>query len=107
MRSFDPPDADDHLSGVVDVEGGKVQIVNYGETFPAAIRDALGEAPPYDGRLRAIALPYLVVLKVYAGLGHKSRHDIEQLLAANPDADREAIRALCEKYRLEGWQDLI
>ncbi|MBL4689131.1 MAG: nucleotidyl transferase AbiEii/AbiGii toxin family protein [Nannocystaceae bacterium] len=101
------PDGDDHLSGVVDVEGGAVQIVNFGETFPAAIQDALREAPPYDGRLRAISLPYLIVLKVYAGLGPKSRRDVEELLLANPDADRQAIRALCSKYRLRGWHELI
>ena len=58
-------------------------------------------APPYSAgaRLRAIALPQLIALKLYAG-GDPSRQDILALLAANPDANVDEIRDVCNAYRL-------
>lgn len=40
-------DANDPLGGVMDITGtfGMVQIVNFGDRFPAAIRDALAASP--------------------------------------------------------------
>ena len=51
-------------------------------------------------------LPHLVALKLYAG-GTKSRADIVELLARNPDADMAAIRDLCRGWRLRGLEPLI
>jgi hypothetical protein len=48
----------------------------------------------------------LVALKLYAG-GTKSRADIVELLAHNPDADMAAIRSLCHSWRLSGLDPLI
>ena len=104
------PGGHDHLNGVVNVQhdGALVQVVNFGERFPAAIDDALQAATIVGGsRLRAIPLPFLIVLKIYAGLGPQSRADIAALLAANPDADIAKIRDLCIKYRVGGWQDVL
>jgi hypothetical protein len=105
------PDADDHLGGVLVVTnpvGARVEVVNYGGRFPAAIQDALAALPPIEGsQLRAIPLPYLIILKVYAGLGPKSKRDIAALLEANPEADIAEIRHLCAKHRLKGWQAVL
>jgi hypothetical protein len=105
------PDGQDPLGGVVDVRGpfGLVQIVNYGGRFPAAIEGGLAAADtvirPGSG-LRIVPPPHLVALKLYAG-GTKSRADIVELLARNPDADMTAIRHLCQSWRLSGLDPLI
>lgn len=44
--------------------------------------------------------------KLYAG-GMKSKADIVELLNRNPDADRDEIRMLCQRYRLRGLEPLI
>lgn len=101
------PGGDDPLGGVLTVEattGAIVQVVNFqgvASGFPAAIRDAVANAaPPADGsRLRVVPLPQLIALKLYAG-GAKSRADVSQLLATNLDADIDAIRQLCQRYRV-------
>jgi hypothetical protein len=110
--TLDRPDAQDHLGGVLDIRdntGARVQVVNYGERFPAVIDDALQQAsPPNEGsRLRTIPLAHLIVLKIYAGPGQKSRRDITALLAANPDADIDEIRTLCKRYHVKGWQSVL
>lgn len=105
------PDGQDPLGSVVDVRGpfGLVQIVNYGGRFPAVIEGGLAAAEtvirPGSG-LRIVSLPHLVALKLYAG-GTKSRSDIVELLARNPDADMAAIRHLCQNWRLSGLDPLI
>jgi len=105
------PDSQDPLGGVVDVRGpfGLVQIVNYGDRFPAVIDDGLAAAETVirpGSRLRIVPLPHLVALKLYAG-GTKSRADIVELLSHNPDADMSAIRDLCHGWRLRGIDPLI
>ena len=105
------PSTDDPLGGVIDVSGpfGLVQIISFGNRFPAAIRDALvGEnillIP--GGNLRIIPLPQLVALKLYAG-GIKAKADIVELLRRNPDADFDEIRNVCRRYRLRGLAPLL
>ena len=105
------PSTDDPLGGVIDVSGpfGLVQIISFGNRFPAAIRDALvGEnillIP--GGNLRIIPLPQLVALKLYAG-GIKAKADIVELLRRNPDADFDEIRKVCRRYRLRGLAPLL
>jgi len=73
------PDGQDPLGGVIDVSGpvGLVQIVNFGERFPAAIESGL------------------------------SKVDIVELLRRNPAADRDHIRGMCRQYRLRGLEPLI
>lgn len=105
------PDGEDPLGGVVDVRGpfGLVQIVNYGDRFPAVIDGGIAAAETViraGSRLRIVPLPHLVALKLYAG-GTKSRADIVELLAHNPDADLTAIRDLCDGWRLSGLDALI
>ena len=105
------PDGQDPLGGVIDVSGdfGLVQIVNFGERFPAIIDTGLAEATlatRATGRLRIIPLPHLIGLKLYAG-GMKSKADIVELLRRNPSFDREIIRSLCRRYRLRGLEPLI
>lgn len=105
------PDGQDPLGGVVDVRGafGLVQIVNYGGRFPAVIDGGIAAADTVirpGSRLRIVPLPHLVALKLYAG-GTKSRADIVELLARNPDADVAAIRDLCRGWRLRGLDPLI
>ncbi len=105
------PDGQDPPGGVIDVTGefGLVQIVNFGERFPAVIDSGLAEATlcvRADAGLRIIPLAHLIALKLYAG-GMKSKADIVELLKRNPDADRDDIRALCRRYRLRGLEPLI
>lgn len=105
------PDADDPLGGVIDVYGpsGLIQIVNFGERFPAVIRDALAgdvvQLRP-DLTLRVIPLPQLVVLKLYAG-GLRSLADVVELLRRNPEANLREIGELCSMYRLRGWNRVL
>lgn len=108
---FHKPDGDDPLGGVLDISGtfGLVQVVNFGERFPAAIRDAL-EANPESIRpgsgLKIVPIAQLVALKLYAG-GSSSKADIIELLRRNPEADLDAIRAVCKKYRLKGLNAVL
>jgi hypothetical protein len=105
------PDGQDPLGGVIDVSGpfGLVQIVNFGERFPAVIDSGLAEAtlPMRAGStLRIVPLAQLVALKLYAG-GMKSRADVVEVLRRNPEADRGHIREVCRRYRLRGLEPLI
>ncbi len=105
------PEADDPLSGVIDVIGpfGMVQIVNFGQTFPAVISDAIQAATltvRSNSNLRLTPLPHLIALKLYAG-GLKSKADIAELLARNEEANLEEIRELCESYRLKGLDEIL
>ena len=105
------PYGQDPLGGVIDVIGpfGLIQIVNFGERFPAVIDGGLADATlPMlaGGSLRIIPLANLVALKLYAG-GMKSKADIVELLRRNPAADRDEIRELCRRYRLRGLDPLI
>jgi hypothetical protein len=57
--------------------------------------------------LAVVDLAHLIALKLYAG-GPKSMLDVTELLARNPDAHRNAIRAVCERFGLaQEWDDLI
>lgn len=101
----------DPLGGVIDLTGpfGLVQIINFGERFPASIRDALANAEftvRDDSPLRLVPVPQLVALKLYAG-GHKSKADIAELLFRNPAIDREEVRRVCARYRLAGLDEII
>ncbi len=105
------PDGADPLGGVVDVSGpfGLLQIVSFADRFPAVIDDALRAATlaVRDGsRLRLVPVPQLIALKLYAG-GHKSKADIVELLARNPDIDLDEVRSVCARYRLRGIDELI
>ena len=105
------PDGTDPLSGVIDVTGkfGLVLIVNFGDTFPAVIADAIRDANLTvrpGSILRLAPLPHLVALKLYAG-GLKSKADIAELLSRTPDADIDQIRRLCESYRLSGLHEIL
>ncbi len=105
------PDGTDPLGGVLDVVGtfGLIQIVSFAGRFPAVIDDAVmtSSLPVREGsQLRLVPLPQLIALKLYAG-GYKSHGDIVELLARNPDADLQMIRAVCERYRLTGIDNLI
>ncbi len=104
------PGADDPLGGVLDINGsfGQIQIISFHDRFPAVIRDALQEATLHvaeNRSLRIIPLPHLVVLKLYAG-GFKSMADIVEVLSMNKEADLDAIEALCQRYRVRGFEKI-
>ena len=105
------PGGDDPLGGVIDVSGpfGLVQVVSFGDRFPAAIRDALAgddiRVNP-GSKLRIVPFPQLVALKLYAG-GSKSRADIVELLRRNPEVDLAPIRKVCRRYRLRGLDAIL
>jgi hypothetical protein len=105
------PDGADPLGGVIDVTGpfGLLQIISFADRFPAAIEDALRAATLVvraGSPLRLVPIPQLIALKLYAG-GHKSKADIVELLAHNPDLDLDEVRATCKRYRLRGIEELI
>jgi hypothetical protein len=105
------PDGEDPLGGVIDVRGpfGLVQIVSFADRFPAVIDEAV-KASTLSVRpgssLKLVPLPHLIALKLYAG-GHKSKSDIVEVLSRNPDLDVDAVRKLCRKYRLRGFDKLV
>jgi len=104
------PDAEDPLGGVLDIHGnfGQIQVISFEGRFPAVIQDALTVAAlqvRHESPLKIIPLPHLVALKLYAG-GFKSKADIVEVLSLNPTADLEAIEALCERYRVQGFAEI-
>jgi hypothetical protein len=114
------PDDEDVLGGVlrvwtrVDEEDDPlepIELVNFNNPFrprrnPGA--EAIRTAMPLDERpaLRCVQLPLLVALKLDAG-GRKDLVDVVELLRLNPSADRDEIRELCKKYRLDAIDQLI
>ena len=109
------PDQDDPLGGVINVIGedfDTVQIVNFFNPWtgvPPFAKEAieLAESAQMPGSaLRVVDLPHLVALKLYAG-GSKSRDDVSQLLAANPDADLAAVRKVSQLAGVEADLDAI
>ena len=48
----------------------------------------------------------MIALKLYAGR-YKSKTDIVEILKFNPDIDWDAVRRLCDGYRLPGLNELI
>lgn len=108
---FHEPDGDDPLGGVIDVSGpfGLIQVVSFANRFPAVIRDALAgddvRIRP-GSELRLVPIAQLVALKLYAG-GSGSKSDIVELLRRNPEADFDAIRNTCRRYRLRGLDAVL
>ena len=97
--------------GVTDVSGsfGLVQIVSFSGRFPAVIEDAVRLATLVvreDSPLKIVPIPHLIALKLYAG-GHKSKADIIELLARNPDLELDEVRSVCVRYGLGGLEELI
>ena len=85
------------------------EVVSFANRFPAAVDDAvrLSNAVVRAGSpLRLVPLPQLIALKLYAG-GHKSKADIVELLARNPECDMDDIRRTCARYHLTGIEELI
>ena len=39
--------------------------------------------------------------------GHKSKADIVELIAHNPELDLDEVRKLCARYRLKGIEELV
>lgn len=105
------PDGQDPLGGVIDITGdfGMVQVVSFADRFPAAINDAISDGPhPIrpGSNLQLIPIAQLVALKLYAG-GLMSRVDILEMLRRNPEADLDAIRSTCRRYRLRGLDAIL
>lgn len=105
------PDAADPLGGVLDVTGpfGRLRIVSFAGRFPAVIEDAVRAATLVvrpGSPLKLVPMPHLVALKLHAG-GLKSKADIVELLRRNPDADLDAIRDVCQRYRLQGLDGVL
>ena len=102
-----PCDDTDALGGVLRIEGAdhdRVDLVNFCNPFTASFNpgiEAFHEANvPVEGyQLVAVKLEHLVALALYGG-GKRAELDVEELLRANPDADRAAIRAVCARYGL-------
>jgi len=101
-------DANDPLGGVIDVRAPNadlVQVVNFDDSpaggFPRLVREACLTAVPLEpgSALKVANLFPLVAFKLYAG-GHKSAHDILELLDRNPSVDLDALRACCRALRL-------
>lgn len=110
------PDADDPLGGVITIHGAairQVQVINF--VNPIGMGDHPGReaiAQSFDVKLggataSVVDLAHLVAMKLYAG-GMKSKADVVELLAYNPDADLEAIAGLSARYGLRAdWEALL
>jgi hypothetical protein len=100
------PAPDDELGGVITVTGDgfdPVQIVNFWNPprpGPALVREALATATRAPGfPLPVVDLPHLVALKLSTG-ARRDELDVLALLEARPDADRDALRAVCTRHGL-------
>ncbi len=108
------PDSEDPLGGLlrvwayIDDEGEPVQpveVVNY--TNPHAPRrtpglGAIQNAIEIEGSsLRYVRLEWLIALKLYAG-SRSDERDVVELLARNPNADLDEIRAVAKRFGYEG-----
>lgn len=103
------PDTEDPLGGMLVIEGGgirKLEVVNfYNPLRPRrnpgqrAIDGALeGRLAP--SKLRLVTLKDLIALKLYAG-GPKSKLDVLELVARNPDLDLVDLQQTCEATGLK------
>jgi hypothetical protein len=105
------PDDQDHLGGVIriwedeDAEGnrvGQLDVVNFFNVLRPRKHpggEAIRDAVEVDERsaLRCPRLAHVIALKLDAGsFGDKA--DVVQLLKRNPDADRDQIREVCERF---------
>jgi hypothetical protein len=113
------PDDDDPLGGVLTIwasedDGGEpvdiVEVVNFCNPSRVArnpARDAIARATTLaGGRLRCVGLEDLIALKLYAG-GLTDLADVAQLLARNPEADLDAVRAVAGQYDEGGHLDAL
>jgi len=114
------PDDQDDLGGVLGVweredEDGRpldlVEVVNFYNPYrprPNPALAAIKNAVPLDERtkLKCVRLADLVALKLYAG-GRTDLADIGEVLAQNPDADVEEIRAVAKPYDRSGELERI
>lgn len=110
--TFDEPDEDDPLGGVLTcrLDGAlPVQVVNFVNERRVrnhnpgleAIRTSSG-----DASMPVVDLPHLIALKLWAG-GPKGQHDVRELLAVNADADLAAIDDVCHRFDLDdAWRPL-
>ena len=110
------PDADDPLGGVITVQGPdirQIQVINF--VNPIGVgdhpgREAIARARDLTlagTRASVVDLEHLVAMKLFAG-GMKSRADVVELLAYNPEADLAAIASVCSRYHLEAeWSALV
>lgn len=112
------PDDQDHLGGMIriwedeDEDGnrvGQLDVVNFFNALRPrrqpggeAIRDAV-ELDAHSA-LRCPRLAHVIALKLDAG-SFSDKADVVQLLKRNPDADREQIREVCERFGFGGVLD--
>lgn len=109
------PDEDDSLGGLLVVwehedDDGEpllpVEVVNFGNPHrprPNPGRRAIDHALPLEpgSPLRFVTLADLVALKLYSG-SRKDLGDLVELLARNPGADRDEIRAVAGPFDASG-----
>lgn len=106
------PDEDDPLGGVLTIwsaddeaQTDVVEVVNFLNLAHPKVNPAvaaIGRSVALQGlRLRCVTLPDLVALKLYAG-SRGDLADIVNVLAHNPDADLDAIRAAAGEFDRQG-----
>lgn len=113
------PDDQDPPGGVLSVwawedEAGEplgiVEVINFcnpGRPGRNPANDAIARALTLDGGpLRCVTLQDLVALKLYAG-GLADLADVTQLLAHNPEADLDAVRAAAGPYDHSGHLEAL
>ena len=108
------PEPGDSLGGLIRLEADgidPIEIVNfynpwYGSSGLA--EEAIATAIESSSGIRSVDLPHLIGRKLYAGMRGKSPADVLELLRSNPDADLDAIGALCGRHgMLEEWQAIL
>jgi len=111
------PEHDDPLGGTVrfweqvDADGDPIDPIDVVNFFnphtplkiQKAARLAIEQAQPIaeTTNLRCVPLPYLIVLKLYAGT-RQDLADVVAVIAASLDANLDEIRAVCKEHGLEG-----
>ncbi len=109
------PDADDPLGGVINVTGpdfDPVQIINFMNPLrPQRIHKLVGKALAELGddasELQVVSAELLILLKLYAG-DPQSLADIQRLLEANAEINRERIKEMALLAGLDhAWKNIM
>lgn len=79
---------------------GKVQIVNFRPAQGAAAIQRATPSGEIGDPFAYVRLPELIALKLFAG-SPADKRDIEAVLEANPDANVEEIRRVCDEFGLK------
>jgi hypothetical protein len=101
------PGPDDPPDGLIRVRQANSDPIDLVILRTSLGREAVAAAVELPGTtLRVVDLPHLIALKLSAG-SQLDRRDVAELLERNPEADRDHIRSVCERFKLSRRFDRV